>query len=369
MTTKGIYIHIPFCDAKCTYCDFYSVSSDTETMVKYTDTLVSELKEISSLYPTNADTVYIGGGTPSVLPPFLLEKIVKTVYDCFGNSVKEFTMEANPCSCAYPKEYRALGINRISLGVQTLNDKLLGVIGRRHTSSVALNKLAELAGIFDNVSADLIIGLPGQTVKDVVYAVDNIAPLVKHLSMYMLKLSDTVPMAASVRGGNLVLPDDDLTVDMYEEAYARMTDYGLHRYEISNFARDGYASAHNLKYWLRQEYIGAGCSAHGFIGSLRYQNPSNLAQYIDGKRFGRGTAETLSVDKQTALFETIMLAFRLSEGLDVDAVNSAYNIDFEKLYSAQLKKLAPLLVHGNGRIAIRDDKLLLESAVAREFLP
>lgn len=369
MTTKGIYIHIPFCYSKCTYCDFYSVAKDTELMERYVNSVVEEIKEIGKTYPTSADTVYIGGGTPSVLPPFLIEKIVKAVYSNFGNAVKEFTMEANPCSCNYIKEYRAMGINRISLGVQSLNNDVLRTIGRRHNATEALKKLDELSGTFDNISADLMLGLPGQTVDDVIYATKEVCSRVKHLSAYMLKLSDTVPMYKSAERGDIVLPDDDLTVDMYESVYDVAESFGLSRYEISNFAVPGYESKHNLKYWNREEYIGVGCAAHGFIGSFRYNNPYSIEKYIGGERFGKGRAEVNYIDYNTALFERIMLAFRLPSGIDVKAINAEFQIDFESVYADALKRLEPVLKRADGRIFIAKDKMLLESAVAREFLP
>lgn len=368
-TTKGIYVHIPFCYSKCTYCDFYSVATDTELVEKYINAVVEEIAETGHKYPTSADTVYIGGGTPSVLSPFLIEKIVNAVYRSFGNSVKEFTMEANPCSCNYIKEYRSMGINRISLGVQSLNDEVLRIIGRRHNASVALKKLDELADTFDNVSADLMLGLPVQTVDDAVYAVKEVGKRVKHVSAYMLKLSESVPMYKAASDGKIELPDDDLTVDMYDAVYGNLSDLGFNRYEISNFARPGYESRHNLKYWRREEYIGIGCAAHGFIGSLRYNNPYSIKEYINGARFGKDLAEVNVIDRDTALFERIMLALRLPEGLDIASVNNEFGIDFELLYADTLKKLSPLLVFSDGKIAIREDKLLLESAVAREFLP
>ncbi len=369
MTTKGVYVHIPFCYSKCTYCDFYSVAKDTELMERYVNSVVEEIKEIGDNYPTSADTVYIGGGTPSVLPPFLIEKIVEAVYLNFGNAVKEFTMEANPCSCNYVKEYRSMGINRISLGVQSLNDDVLRAIGRRHNATEALKKLDELSCTFDNISADLMLGLPGQTVDDVIYATKEVCSRVKHLSAYMLKLSDTVPMYKSAERGEIVLPDDDLTVDMYDAVYGIAESLGLKRYEISNFAIPGYESKHNLKYWNREEYIGVGCSAHGFIGSLRYNNPYSIEKYIAGERFGRDRAEVSVIDFDTALFERIMLGFRLPGGIDVKAINAEFRIDFESVYAEALKRLEPVLERADGRIFIAKDKMLLESAVAREFLP
>ena len=368
-TTRGLYIHIPFCLSKCTYCDFYSVSKDTEIMEKYVDALVDEIKIVGNKFSDKTiDTIYIGGGTPSVLPLYLLEKIVHAIIANFKLDLIEFTIEANPATDLAFEEYKNLGINRLSLGVQTLNDDLLRIIGRKHDSKTALTTIDTAKKYFDNLSCDLMIGLPNQTMEDVLNSANIISNLVPHVSTYMLKLSDNVLMSRQILEGKLSLLDDDVFADYYDIAYSVYKSNGLKRYEISNFARPGYESQHNLKYWRREEYIGLGAAAHGFISERRYFNPSNLNEYIEGVNFGNDKVALENITSKTALFEKIMLALRLEEGINIDEINSEFNIDFIKLYAKQLSFLKPLLNISNNNISIKEEKILLESAISREFL-
>ena len=368
-TTNGLYIHIPFCLSKCTYCDFYSVSQDTETMELYANAIVDEIERVSvKLKSNDIDTIYIGGGTPSVLPLYLLEKIVNSVYKHFNVKSKEFTIEANPATNIPFSQYRKLGIDRLSLGVQTLNDKILSLIGRRHDKATALSTIDEARKHFNNISCDLMLGLPTQTMIDVEHAVNELTSLVNHLSVYMLKLSSGVKMQRDVDAGILSLPDDDLTVDFYDKAYSIMKDKAFNRYEISNFAHNGFESLHNLKYWNREDYIGIGASAHGFVEGYRYFNPSSLKDYINGINYGKDAVELEHVAKKDAMFEAIMLALRLREGLDVNAFNNEFSVNFNLIYEKPLFMLQNLLENFNGNVRIKEEYMLLESAIAREFI-
>lgn len=368
-TTKGLYIHIPFCLSKCTYCDFYSVAQDTETMGVYVEALVKEIELVSDRFSDSfIDTIYIGGGTPSVLPPQLLEKIVNSIHKNFKLRVKEFSIEANPATDLVFKNFKDLGINRLSLGVQTLNNDILKFIGRRHDSTLALETIHTARNYFDNVSCDLMIGLPSQSVADVEYAVDALSNLVSHVSMYMLKLSNTVKMYQQLEKGLINLPDDDLTVDFYNNGYEILRANGFNRYEISNFSLTGRESLHNLKYWNREDYIGLGASAHGFVDGYRYFNPSSIQQYILGNNFGSNNVNLEFVNEKDAIFEEIMLSLRLSKGLNLKEFKDKFNLDFEDKYKTQLRFLSKFLEKKGDYIAIKEDYLLLESAIAREFL-
>ena len=367
--TKGIYIHIPFCLSKCTYCDFYSVSKDTKTMELYTNALIDEIEKSSLFHKEDKiDTLYFGGGTPSALPLYLFEKIVEALFKNFNLDLKEFTIEANPASDIAFDKYKSLGVDRVSLGVQSLNDDILSLIGRKHNSQLAVDTILKATDCFEKVSCDLMIGLPQQSVEDVVYATDFLSKKVNHISMYMLKLSDTVPMYHQLIENKFTLPDDDFTVDMYDAAYSTMKSNGFVRYEISNFAKLGYESKHNLKYWKREEYIGLGAAAHGFVNNSRYFNPSSIDDYIHGKNYGSNNVNFEFIDKDNAIFEFIMLAFRLKDGIDVNLINKMFNISFFDKYAIQLKQLKDFLDISSTHIAIKEDKLLLESAIAREFL-
>lgn len=367
-TTRGIYIHIPFCLSKCTYCDFYSVALDTEIMKNYTDALVEEISVVGQKSNSIIDTIYIGGGTPSVLPLNFLEKIVLAIYKNFNLKLKEFTIEANPKTNIPFTDYRDLGIDRISLGVQTLNDKILKLIGRQHNSITALNTIDNAKKYFNKISCDLMLGLPTQTFSDVEFASRIISERVSHVSTYMLKLSENTKMHRQLKEGCFTLPSDDTFADLYDIAFQIFKENGLIRYEISNFALTGYESLHNKKYWDREEYFGFGASAHGFIDNFRYYNPSNLISYINGNNYAHGEVNGELIDKETALFEKIMLGFRLKDGIDIEAINREFDIDFESKYSKQLRYLESILEKNNNHIFVKEDKMLLESAVAREFL-
>ncbi len=368
-TTNGLYIHIPFCLSKCTYCDFYSVSQDTEMMEIYTNAIIDEIERVSRKLKSNeVDTIYIGGGTPSVLPLYLLEKIVSSIYKYFDVKLKEFTIEANPATNIPFSKYRELGIDRLSLGVQTLNDRLLSLIGRRHDKTLALSTINEARKYFKNISCDLMLGLPTQTISDVEFAVNELTSLVNHLSVYMLKLSSKAKMQRDVEAGILLLPDDDLTVDFYDKAFSIVRDNSFGRYEISNFAHKGFESLHNLKYWNRDDYIGIGASAHGFVEGYRYFNPSSVKDYINGINYGKDAVKLEFVTNKDAMFETIMLALRLREGLNVSEFNSKFGVNFNLLYEKSLSIVENFIKVVNGNVRIKEEFMLLESAIAREFI-
>lgn len=369
-TNRGLYIHIPFCSIKCAYCDFYSVAIDTDLVERYAKEQKKELSLVLSRYPqTVIDTIYIGGGTPSVLPISILEGIVGHIHKCASVNIREFTIEINPCSSDNLAYYKSLGVNRVSIGVQTLNPQILKIIGRSHTPGQALDALERAAGIYPNVSADLMLGLPGQNVEDAGYALNKVMPFVNHISQYMLKLSDDTPMGRAVNGGSIALPDDDASADMYDAGYSIMRQNGYARYEISNFCKDKNYSLHNLKYWNREDYIGIGASAHSFIEGVRYENPSDLTSYLGGNHLGNGKANSIILSKGDALFEYIMLKLRLEDGFSIDEINGLFGIDFLARYDMEIKSLCGILEVSGGRVKMKKGKMLLESYAARRFLP
>ncbi len=308
--STGLYIHIPFCRSRCSYCGFVSCVN-IERANDYVNALTSE---ISQRVKGNIDSIYVGGGTPSVLPAGLLGKIFSAVRkkadiskDC------EITCEANPDSCTseFLSEATDCGVNRISLGVQSLNDDILRAIGRRHTARVACDavRLVLKHGI-NNVSCDMILGLPEQTENDVVDTVNAFADLgVKHVSAYALSVEKGTAMYESG-----YKPDDDFAADLYDVAYSELKSRGYGRYEVSNFCVDGYFSRHNMKYWTRKPYIGVGAAAHSFYGGARSYNTSDISAYSNGKT----TEQTELVDGRQAFEEYVMLGLRTSDGINVD---------------------------------------------------
>ena len=329
----GLYIHIPFCKAKCAYCDFYSLAHSEEKMDAYTAALLRHLEEVAPRAAgMQVDTVYFGGGTPSYLGPARLIRILQTVqrrYDVARDA--EITLEANPDSAGDWRALRKLrraGFNRLSLGVQSTDDELLRRIGRVHTyeqvqQAVTAARKAKLT----NLSLDLIYGLPGQTMEDWQRTLaDAVALGPEHLSCYGLKLEEGTPLWQQRQA--LTLPDDDAQAEMYLYTVAALSEAGYGQYEISNFARAGRESRHNLKYWRMQEYAGFGPGAHSDFGGVRYGYVRDLDAYIAG-RLVLAEAETDGTLARD--FEYVMLSLRTAEGIDRRTFENRYRQRFEAM--------------------------------------
>ena len=330
----GLYIHIPFCRQKCAYCDFYSLPSREDKMDAYTDALIRHIREVAPRTESHrVDTVYFGGGTPSYLGAERLRSILRTVMKgCPVTRDAEITLEANPDSACDIKALRTLrraGFNRLSLGVQSADDGLLRAIGRIHTfAQVRQSVTAARKAGFRNISMDLIYGLPGQTMQqweDTLSAVIALAP--EHISCYGLKLEPGTPLYQ--RRLEETFPDDDAQADMYLYAVTALEQNGYGQYEISNFAKPGYESRHNLKYWRMQEYAGFGPGAHSDFGGVRYAYTKDLEGYIRGVR---DHAPMLSesdrippLDRDT---EWVMLGLRTTAGLDPKAFERRFRRRF-----------------------------------------
>ncbi len=331
MTTSA-YIHIPFCKSKCKYCSFISYTDKTvEQQSEYINTL---LKEIDFFYKKEPlKTLYIGGGTPSLLDISDLKKIIgKFKFD----SNPEITIEINPETVdkKYLSGLYMNGFNRLSVGIQSFDNKILQSIGRIHTAQRALQtvKNAKEAG-FKNISLDFIYGLPAQTldmfIKDLELAVKM---EISHISLYGLKIEEG---CSFFNFAPKHLPDDDTQADMYLAAIDILEHNGFSHYEISNFARCGFESKHNLNYWNDREYYGFGAAAHGYISPVRYSNYRSIEEY-QKKYKEKDVLE--KIDETKHLEETIFLGFRKAEGIDVQNINKIFNIDFEYSYRKILKK-------------------------------
>jgi oxygen-independent coproporphyrinogen-3 oxidase len=259
----GLYIHVPFCSKKCPYCDFFSVKYSKQGVLEFVENIKNEIKT----YPKEEiDTIYFGGGTPSILPIEFLEQVVFSINEHFMVKTEEMTIEVNPNTVNIDnlREYKKLGFNRLSVGVQSLNDNELQFLGRQHSAEKALEciKNAKNAG-FTNISADIMLGIPGQTVKNLSETIEKLQE-VQHISAYILKIEENTPFY-----GNIEV-DEDISADLYLFAVKKLEEMGFLQYEISNFAKKGFKSKHNLKYWKCEEYIGLGKSAHSFYGGKRY---------------------------------------------------------------------------------------------------
>ena len=318
-STLGLYVHIPFCKHKCDYCDFYSLAHSEEKMDAYTDALIRHLEEVAPRADAQTvDTVYFGGGTPSYLGEKRLSKLLKTICKRFHvTSDAEITLECNPDSAGDVKMLKKLhraGFNRLSLGVQAMEDEMLKAVGRIHTVQQVEEAVeaARHAG-FDNLSLDLIYGLPGQSMaawQETLKAAVALSP--EHLSCYGLKVEEGTPLWA--KKDTLTLPDDDAQADMYFFAVEYLAKEGYAQYEISNFAKPCYESRHNLRYWRLQEYAGFGPGAHSDMGGVRFAYEKDLDSYIAGDL---RLSEREEIDPMERDMETVMLSLRTADGLDL----------------------------------------------------
>ncbi len=306
---RGLYIHIPYCASKCAYCDFVSYVGREDTMEAYLCAVVAEARKYAG---ATVDTVYIGGGTPSFLKTGCVSRLLEGVAKYIRiDWDAEVSLEANPNSLCPEKarEYKRTGVNRLSIGLQTIQDRLLKTIGRTHVYADFLRALdAALAAGIANINADLIYSLPGEQIRDALESAETLSRLpLTHVSAYALKLEKGVPLYGAA------LPGEAADRAMFYAVKQVLEDAGFARYEISNFAKKGYACAHNLKYWRVEEYIGLGAAAHSFYQGVRYANTKELDTYIahaaqpDGAVCYREPAEPL--------FEKIMLKTRLCEGI------------------------------------------------------
>ncbi len=313
MKSLGLYIHTPFCLSKCPYCDFYSGKFSDVDKKRYTDAVLSEIPKWGKKSKERViDTLYFGGGTPTLLEDNIVT-ILKSVKENFKCDFKEITIDANPYKLSYDllKKYAENGINRLSLGIQSANDDELKKLGRLHRrSDIAKSvEIARKAG-FKNISLDLMIGISAQTeesLDDTLNFYNNLD--VEHISGYILKIEEGTPYFKLK--DKFDFPNDDETVNLYFKMVDKLSEFGFNQYEISNFAKSGFESKHNLKYWNCKEYIGIGPSAYGFFEGDRYHYPSDIKEFIENPQI-------IFDEKGGDEFERIMLKLRLSEGINLN---------------------------------------------------
>ena len=356
--TAGIYLHIPFCIQKCLYCDFCSTpSANTATMEQYTARLAAELRHTAPTASAQAfDTVYFGGGTPTTLPPSALTHLLQTVRSCYTLTPDaEITLECNPATAdaADFSSLRAAGFNRLSIGAQSFDDRELTSLGRAHHAAAIEETVAAAreAG-FENISLDLMYGIPHQTKESFAASLERAIALdVTHLSVYSLIVEEDTPFFAC--RDTLPLPDEDTLCEMTELLLHTLPPAGYHRYEISNFARDSYRSRHNLHYWNLDDYLGFGPAAHSLWRGVRTGHSRDLAAYLDGRDITE-PEETLT--ERAAMDEYVMLRLRLADGMEKATFTAHFGTDFDTLYG---DRAAPFVAAG----------LLTNSAERMSFTP
>ncbi len=357
LTDLGLYIHIPFCDRKCAYCDFYSAFKSEDVIDRYLTAIIREIKQWGGKINRPIDTVYLGGGTPSLLNHRLipLMSAVKQGFNIKNGS--EITLEVNPADniAEILENAKAAGINRISLGAQSGDDRELSLLGRRHTASDTRNavKIARELG-FDNISLDLMIGLPDSDVNTLKKSLDFVLALnPKHISAYILKIEENTSFFKMQKSLNL--PDDDNVSEQYLLMCDTLEKQGFSHYEISNFAKNGFESRHNLKYWECKEYLGLGPSAHSFLDGKRFYYPKDLKAFIKGnKPINDGVGGDIE--------ERLMLALRLKRGVEIDTLSTAAKT------KCQLFAKNGLAVLEKGNFQLTNRGMLLSNSIITEIL-
>ena len=365
----GIYIHIPFCRQKCRYCDFTSFPNRLNFAEAYMACLYKEMElRKTELEEVTFDTVYFGGGTPSVIDPDYIYGAMKQIKKCFHLSPNpEITIEMNPGTVSEKKiaTYKRAGINRFSVGLQTAIDEQLAEIGRIHTARDYLYCTSLLKG--ENFSADVMLGLKGQTAEDVEKTVELACRSgAKHISVYALTPEDGTPIYTDYLNGEL--PDGDEVRSLYDRAYHLLKKKGFSRYEVSNFAMPDYESRHNLNYWRRGEYIGFGVSASSFFFGRRLTNTFDLDEYMKCILSGfLPVLESEEVSGNDAKFEFVMLALRTAEGLSAKKYRDAFGSDWKSDFAAAYKKTGAYFMEDGDITRIKDEYLFVQNQILIEY--
>jgi oxygen-independent coproporphyrinogen-3 oxidase len=367
----GLYVHVPFCVSKCAYCDFASYADREADIPRYVDAVVREItrRGAESGHP-KADTIFLGGGTPSILSDLQAARILDALFQAFPiQKDAEITCECNPgtLTASFAQALGKAGVNRLSLGAQARQTRLLRLLGRIHdweqvVGSVAI---ARKAG-FENINLDLMLGLPSQTLSDVCETLDAaIALSPTHLSCYSLMVEAGTPICRDITAGKLTLPEEDLDREMYELVRQTLAEHGFQQYEISNFAREGYACRHNIGCWTRVPYLGFGCAAHSFFDECRTMNPSKLDAYLAGE-----TPKTERMSNEKARFESMMLGLRMTCGVNDADFTRMHGLSIREAFGERLDKplRAGLLEWQEGALRLTRLGMDLEDTVLVDLL-
>jgi oxygen-independent coproporphyrinogen III oxidase len=386
----GVYIQVPFCRTKCTYCNFHTGVFPQGMYAPYVDAVVREIMEHRALFAAagvaksvaaresefSVDTVYIGGGTPSLLEPAALARMLDALRGSFSCALDEVTLEADPETITREKAaaWRAAGINRVSMGTQSFNDKELSAAGRLHRREDIFKADAALrAGGIGNISFDLIAGLPHQTSESWRESVSELIALrPEHVSIYMLEIDEgsrlgRESLAGGARYSAMLIPEDDAIADFYEHGCEALAAAGYEHYEISNWARPGLRSRHNLKYWKREPYLGFGAGAHSFDGAMRWANAHDPAEYSSALAGGRLPAEQAdSLSAQQQLDEELFLGLRLADGIRVDELEARYNVPLEARLGGLFER--GLIERSDGRVRLTPGRIAVSNEVFVELI-
>ena len=376
MIAAGLYVHIPFCSSRCSYCDFATGLYESELADRYVRAIVQEISS-SNFAGQRVDTIYFGGGTPSLLAPSQLDRILSALFAKFSiDDSAEITLEINPGSVTPEKlhEFHRLGINRASFGAQTFDDAELAKLGRSHTAADTLKTFADLRSAgFTNVSFDLIAGLPGQALDQWKRNVEQALELQpEHLSFYLLEVHSGTPLAEHIRRGLQPVPDEDLAGVMYQWMLEQASTAGYDHYEISNLCRPNFESRHNVKYWTGQPYYGFGCSSHSYDGQdRRWSNQRDVKQYVEAVERGVSPVveeQHLSWDEVRS--EALFLGMRMMRGIDVRWYRESFGVDLHDEHGEDQDRFckAGLLEFDGDLIRLTRNGALLSNEVFAAFV-
>ena len=347
MEELGIYIHIPFCKQKCFYCDFCSFANKNEMQGKYVETVINEIKNITHKEKYTVTTIYLGGGTPSILNPDYIKSILQEIKSSFEIlDDAEITIEINPGTVNEEKlkKYKEYGINRLSIGLQSGNDKILKKIGRIHDYKQFEETFfyARKCG-FKNINVDLMIGLPTQAVEDVKQTLEKIIQKnPEHISVYSLIIEEGTIIEKLINENKLQLPDEETERIMYWTVVNELKENGYNQYEISNFSKKTYESKHNTNCWKQKQYIGLGTSAHSYLNKKRYSNTNNIEEYIKNIQENNISKNITIHEEQTeesTMNEYMLLGLRMIQGININEFKQKFKIDPTIKYKETLEKL------------------------------
>lgn len=377
MNELGLYIHIPFCKSKCNYCDFTSFANKEELVQKYVECLTEEIRQ-KARKDELIETIYIGGGTPSYIEPKYIEKILATIEANFNiDENVEISIEVNPGTATIEKieEYYQLGINRLSIGIQSTNDDILKKIGRIHTYKQFLDtiEIAKKVG-FTNINADIMIGLPGQTIYDVEDTIDKLLKLeLPHISVYSLIVEPNTKIEKMLEDGKISLPDEEIERYMYWFAKRKLEGSGYIHYEISNFAKPSFRCQHNIDCWNQKEYLGFGLAAASYENGIRYKNIDCLQKYIKNIEENESYKNIRIDEKQdkiSQMNEYMLLGLRMIKGIKISKFKSKFSENPYEIYRKQLDKLLQeeLIEIDTDNIRLSKKGLDLANIVWEEFI-
>lgn len=372
---KAVYIHVPFCLKKCHYCDFLSFPSP-EQMEAYVEALIIEMKLVVQQYAVQAETIFIGGGTPSCLPEILLKQLLQAINHYFVTPmIQEYTVEANPGTLTEQKLslMRQFGVNRLSLGVQSDREEQLQMLGRVHSFVQAKEavQLAKAVG-FTNINLDFMYGLPGQTLAHWEQTLQQALALQpQHLSLYQLKIEDGTLFAQWLQQGKISEFNDEAALQMYRKSQHILAKHGFTQYEISNFALPGYSSVHNQVYWNTEEYVGLGLGACSWVRPLRWNNFYEMQQYMTALQTGElPQQEAERLTEQEQMEETVFMALRMNQGLSKQLFQSRFGQSVESVFSVALQHCMEegWLIEQDGWLRLTEEGRVLGNLVFLEFV-